>query len=544
MKRHRRKQGAWWRLLPATAVLCVAYPAHAQLVPDLRGDVEENILGLPSTAPSPDGLTETTTTSAPTTASGSEPLAPATLGARTEGPDLSAQLSGPTLVDVSGADEEGEDEALITGSVDPLAEDRRFGRAEAVQPAGPVQARNATGEEAPYAPLGLRVGTFDVNVTLDIGVTHLRTTSTFEDPGPPAILRETESEGSFGEAALSLTASSDWSRHALELGFDGRLPFQISGDEDQEPSVSTDALLRLDIDRDTFLTASGRYSYTQTDPSSAAVEDAIDPIRFPGVGTANEPVVQTFSGALALQRQAGPVSATAEVNALRQTVGAARLSTGAAVSQDDLNFTRYGGRLRGGYSISPVLTPFVEVEASQRVMDERPDSAGLDRNATLYALRLGTAFDRGEKLSGEVAVGYVWEDIADASLADIGGLSVSADVSWSPRRETDIGFGIATATTTSSDADTSGALVYAANLGVLHRARANLTLNGEVSLQYEDVVGAGEDTVTAAGFVGATYWFNRFMGLTGRVGHERTFSDDPTEESHTTNAFVGLRLQR
>lgn len=520
-------------------------PAHAQLVPDLRGDVEENVLGLPravsaqTSQPADGEFTGSPPAASPASAIGAGPS--------DDRGDLSTQLSGPTLP--AGPDEEAGDEdavgALITGAIDQLeADDRRFGRAEPVGPAGPAQARPAAADEAPYAPLGLRVGTFDVTATLDLGVTHLRTVSTFQEPGPPAALRESATESSLGEAALSLQVSSDWARHALELGLEGRLPFLISGDDEQEPSISADVALRLDIDRETTLTASGGYAFTQDDPGSAAVAEAIDPIRFPGVGTANEPVVQTLNGALTLSRQAGAFRTLAEVTALRQTVGDARLSTGQTISQDDLNYTRYGGRLRGGYSISPVLTPFVEVELSQRVMDERPDSSGRDRNALRYALRLGTAFDRGEKLSGEVAIGYVREDIADAALADIAGLSVSADVTWSPRRQTDIGFGLATATTTSSAADTSGALVYAANLGVLHRARANLELNGEVSLQYQDEIGPGEDTITAAGFVGATYWFNRFMGLTGRVGHERTFSDDPTERSRTSNAFVGLRLQR
>lgn len=546
---------AWGRrcaVCAAAGLAVVAFPAlaPAQLVPILRGDVEENVLGLPSGRPGRAGETAPAGT-APAQTTGAatglpDPGRDAAAGAA--GTDLSTQLSGPSLFDDDEAAADGDADAigaLITGSVDPFEEDEPdFGRVEAVAPAGPVQARAVSDETAPYAPLGLRVGTFDVTTTLDLGATYLRTTTAFNDPGPPAGVRETTSEGTFGEAALSVRAGSDWARHALDLGFDGRLPFRISGDEDQSASFGADAALRLDIDRDTVLTASGGYSYTQDDPGSAAVFEAIDPIRFPGVGTANEPVVQTFDGALTLSRQAGNLRGLAEINGLRQTVGDARLSNGTTIPQDDLDYTRYGGRLRGGYAISPVLTPFVEVEVSRRVMDERPDTSGLDRNALRYALRLGTAFDRGEKLSGEVAIGYVREDIADAALADIAGLSVNADLRWSPRRETDVRFGLATVTTTSSAADTSGSLIYAANLGVQHRARANLELNGEVSVQYEDVVGPDEDTVTAAGLVGATYWFNRFMGLTGRVGHERTFSDDPAEETRSSNVFVGVRLQR
>lgn len=521
MERHRHGHKAWWRGCATAACLLATSPAYAQFVPDLRGGVAQNVPGLPGASASMD------------TGGAAGAVSPA--------PDLSDQLSGPVPDgdDVAGADLIGD---LITGSIDPPAEDADpIGRVTRV---APVEGGGGVADPAPYAPLGLRLGTFDVTATLDLGMTYLRTDSTFKAPGPPASLGSARTDGAFGEAVLSVDAVSDWARHGLELGFDGRLPFRVSGSGDREPSFSTDAALRLNVDRNTQLTASGSYDHRRADPGSAAVAEALDPVRFRGVGTASEPVVRTVSGALTVQRRVGRLAATAEVNALRQTVGEALLSTGATVSQDDLNFMRYGVRLRGGYSASPVLAPFVEVEASHRRMDQRPDSRGSDRNAMRYALRLGAAFDRGEKLSGEVAVGYVHEDIADASLADIGGLSVRADVTWSPRRETDVDFGFVTATTNSSQAATSGALVHVATLGLTHRARANLTFDGRASLRYEDVVGPGEDTVTAAGLLGATWWFNRFMGLTGRIGHERTFSDDPTQQTRTSSAFMGIRLQR
>jgi hypothetical protein len=516
--------------------------AHAQLVPDLRGEVEENVLGIPrpGTATSPEAADVT--------------AAPAALpGARPGASVLDGQPAAVTFDNAEpfdADDDTGDDAdavgALIENAEEPDPDDpARFGRTEAVGSIGPLATGTGSVDEDPFAPLGLRLGTFTVFTTLDLGVSHTRTRSTFANVGAtPQTYGTADTQGTFGEAALTLRGTSDWSRHAVDFGFSGRLPVRVSGEADTEPEARADAALRMDIDRETQLNLSAAYAYRKDDPGSAAVAIATDPLLFPGLGTTDDPVTQTFSGAVGLQRQAGPFSALAEINGERQVHDSATLTDGTVVSQDDLDYVRYGGRLRGGYSVSPLLTPFAEIEYSQRVMDVRPDPAGIDRNAARYALRLGTAFDGGEKLSGEIALGYVWEDLADAALADIGGLSVVGSLNWSPRRQTNVSAGIGTTTTTSGAADVSGALVYAANLGVTHRARADLELNGALNIEYDDVTGAAEDEITVGGTVGATWWFNRFVGLTGRIGHERTYSDDPTEETGTTNAFVGVRLQR
>lgn len=531
-----------WRAAAALALAGSLVPAtaHAQLVPDLRGEVEENVLRIPQAgvvAPSEANRTELAPVAVPSTR-----------------PPPSEPDEGPTVITFDDTDplDAAEDadtdsiDALIAASGAPDPDDpARFGRVEATGSVGPLARGTGSADENPFAPLGLRLGTFTVFTTLDLGVSHTRSQSTFENTGTtPLTYGTADSQGTFGEAALTLRGTSDWSRHALDWGFSGRLPVRLSGEAETEPTAQANAALRVDIDRETQLNLSGAYAYRKDDPGSAAVAIATDPLLFPGLGTVNDPVTQTISGAAGLQRQAGPFSALAEINGERQVHGDATLTDGRTVSQDDLDYTRYGARLRGGYSISPVLTPFAEIEYSRRVMDVRPDPAGIDRNAVRYALRLGTAFDRGEKLSGEIALGYVHEDIADATLGDIGGLSVAGALNWSPRRETDVSAGLSTSTTTSGSAGVSGALVYAANLGITHRARADLELNGGLNVEYDDVVGAAEDEITVGGTLGATWWFNRFAGLTGRVSHERTFSDDPAEESSSTNAFVGVRLQR
>ena len=176
-------------------------------------------------------------------------------------------------------------------------------------------------------------------------------------------------------------------------------------------------------------------------------------------------------------------------------------------------------------------------------MDMTPDSGGVDRNAKLYELRAGTGIDFGEKLNGEISAGYVREDIDDAILEDIGGLALDAVLNWSPRRETDVLLVLSTATEPSQEPGESGAVIYAADLAVTHRVRANLTANAILGVDFRESRG-GPDETTFNAQIGTTYWFNRFTGLTARVRHEQTQGLDNLDEDRTTSVFVGLRLQR
>ena len=509
----------------------------------LRGTVDQQILVPQNNAAS--GAASTLVTQGQSGGSPALPVPGSRPGANAadeEGPDLSVQLSPPEDV------EEDEVGGLITGTIgaipEPEPDEEESLRTLRTEPVGALASGPGEPEEAPFAPVGLRIGTFDLTTSLDLGIGGSTTRAVSEDPGPPVSYAEQRSSGTLTEAGLVLLATSDWSRHALELGLEARYPFVVGGTSDDTPTIDATAELRLDLLSDTTLTATLGYSYATDNPSSQAVVDALDPVLFPDLAADGESAVHGLAGSLALARTAGPFIGQIEGSAGRQLHAAAKLTDGTSIAQDDLDFTRYGLRLRAGYQVSPVLTPFVEGEVSRRVMDETPDSGGFDRNATGYALRAGTAFDFGPKLNGELAVGYAAEDISDAALADIAGLSVSGEVNWSPRRGTDVALALSSAIAPgTSDAD-SGSVTYGADVAVTHRARADLELTASAGVEYEDVTGGSADALTAKAGLGATWWMNRYLGLTSRVLYERTFSSDPADETDSASAFLGLRLQR
>ncbi|MEM1378450.1 MAG: outer membrane beta-barrel protein, partial [Pseudomonadota bacterium] len=320
------------------------------------------------------------------------------------------------------------------------------------------------------------------------------------------------------------------------------VPIGIDGGDADPISADFSAELIRALSAEQNVSATLSYTFENEDPISAAVDNSIS--LTPGQTVLNQPSTQTLSGTIGYQRPIGPVVIDATLGASRTLLGDVTFDDGSTVSQSDLNSTSFTAGLRAGLDTGAVLTPFVEAEASLRRLDEALDVNGVDRNARQLALRGGFAWDTGEKFSGELGVGYLFEDVSDASLDDLAGLSLAAELAWSPRRTLDFGLALATETRPTGLQNSAGSIVYSADITAAYQARANLELSGALGIEHENGFGEQTDATSVSGQVGATYWFNRFAGVTGRVGYDRTFSSDEVRQSDELSVFMGLRLQR
>ena len=121
------------------------------------------------------------------------------------------------------------------------------------------------------------------------------------------------------------------------------------------------------------------------------------------VGTLSQPLRQTIDGSLGIEKELGKARFAITGAVERDLYGDAKLSSGGTVSQKDRDSTLYTATLRGGYEISPAITPFAELEVGRRVYDLRFDSTAdhYERSANRLGARAGLALDLGEKLNGE-----------------------------------------------------------------------------------------------------------------------------------------------
>jgi hypothetical protein len=393
------------------------------------------------------------------------------------------------------------------------------GRAEAIEGA------DIEPEDNPYAPLGLRVGTFNVTTTLEQGMTW--TSNANYSPTPePAVLSET---------ALRLNAASDWSRHSAVINAFGVYRKSVDGEEVTDPSLGFDATLNLDIKED--LRAVARLGY------DLRPESADSPVDLPAA-VVSRPLRHELTGSLGVEKGVGKFRFAATGAVERLGYDDAKLNNGTTLSQEERNSTLFTGTLRTGYQISPALTPFVELEIGRRNYDIAVDSNGFARSSDRYGARAGTEIDLGEKLVGEVSVGWINEQFDDAALSDISGLTAEGDLTWSPERGTDVNFNASTTVEGTTTAGDSGSILYSGTVALRRELRSNLTLNASLGASWREYSSSTDRDLTLRAETSLTWWLNRYAGITGRYRYEGLNSTLANRDTTTNSVYLGLTLQR
>lgn len=431
------------------------------------------------------------------------------------------QTAAERLTAEEEAEEERTEGTVRVDTVDSetdLTVDSGAERAEA------IEGLDREPEENPYAPLGLRLGTFTVMPTVETGLTA--TSNADSSPnGGSAILSET---------ILRLSGVSDWSRHSAAFEAYGSLRESISGQSLDEKEFGIKGSTVIELGNEFRALAGAAYVIKPESASSPVIIE----------GTVSRPIRQTLTGNLGLQKDVGKLRLGIDGNVERDWYGDAKLSTGETLSQRERNSTLATLNLRTGYEISPALTPFVELEVGRRFYDEKQDASGFERSANRLGARAGVEVDLGEKLSGEFSVGWLREKLDDDRLTPISGLTLDGNIQWSPQRGTNVtllGSTIVEGTTTAGE---SGSVLHSGRLNVERELRANLTGNVALGAAYRDYAGSdGHDTILSAE-AGATYWFNRYVGMVSRARYEQLKSNLPDRDSETASVFLGLKLQR
>lgn len=406
-----------------------------------------------------------------------------------------------------------------TDSVDPVERADNADRVEAIQNIDPVRP-----EDSPFAPLGIRVGTFILRPSIEQGITTT-SNANYSIDGQEAVLSET---------TLRLNAISDWTHNSATLDAYGTFRESLSGYDISELRAGGLATLNLDLTEE--LRARATLGYERA-PETAASPVVIE-------GTIEDPIRQTFTASLGLDKDVGKARFGITGRLEHDAYGDADLSTGEVLSQEDRNSTLATITLRGGYEISPTLTPFVEVEGGHRFYQEEVDASGYRRSSDRVGARGGVAIDVSEKLTGELSAGWIREEFEDDRLEPIEGPTLAALVSWSPERGTQIDLTAQTIVEGTTTAGESGSILHSGRLSVEREIRSNLTANAAIGAGYRDYSGSDENDVLFNAELGATWWLNRYAGLTGRLRYESLSSSVEGRGYDAKSAFLGLTVQR
>ena len=418
---------------------------------------------------------------------------------------------------------------IVTGAVPPVpGTNSRAARTLAVDTSDPESgfiAGNAirrTLEGDPYAPLGIRVGRFVWYPS--VGVSSGYTTNSSATAGG--------SGAGFAIVAPELLIRSDWARHAATLAFRGSYETFTDNSPD-DPAAEVEATGRIDFaDRWTGDLRS-YYRYGR--------EGASDPNSPAGVDRPAD--TNAFGGAAALNGALGRNVFTLEGTLDRSLYGSTTAG-GAPVDQGDRDNTLYGARLRLGYPLSGAVTPFVEGLVTRRQYDDTVDDNGLRRSSTGEGVRIGLALDRGPVTTGEIAFGYRREDFDDAALRALSAFTVDGSLVWSPTELTTVTTRLATTIDPSTDAASSGSIIYDGSVDLAYAFRRNATANLTAGVKNQRFEGTGRDDWTYTVGVGTVWKVNRGLELAAGYVHEWLESSVAANDYTADTIRFDLRFRR
>lgn len=367
-------------------------------------------------------------------------------------------------------------------------------------------------QDDPYAPLGLRAGSFTVTPSIEIRGGH-----TASDPGE---------DSDFLRLQPDVAVISDWSRHELR----GRVSARHE-ESSSEPSSDTrfDASLglRIDINRDTvarFDVAYARDRVNPTDPDLPAT-------------ALEETSVDEVSLVTALSRRFGRVLATVTGTITDFAYGETRVAGGGApVDGSEQDYREYAGALRLDYEITGRLGVFGEAGINTRDYATDVSSGGLRLGSDGVSVLAGVTLGGGGKLSGEAGIGYQRQSPDEPSYDPIDALLVRGALIWEATALTTVTLTAESEIDESVSSADGGFAAYSLRAGIAHALRRNVIVTAGIGLDIDD------SSNTFSLEAGGEYRLNRMMALLADITHEHASGDGASGDE--TTVTVGLRLQR
>jgi hypothetical protein len=346
--------------------------------------------------------------------------------------------------------------------------------------------------------------------------------------------------------APEFLAVSDWERHALVAdlrgsftGYAGSLPATIDGGINSAPTnVDRPDFIghvdgRLDVSRDTDVTAQARLRVATDNPGSPNVQ----------AGLARYPLATTVGGTLGFDQRFNRLQVSAGATVDRTSYQNSTLTDGEVTSNDDRNFNQYGGVGRISYDLTPGVKPFAEIEGDSRVHDLRFDRSGFQRDSSGGYAKAGTSFEFSRLLIGEASIGYAARSYIDPRLNRLEGLLTSASLVWTATPLTTAKFFSDTQIAETTLASTSGVLVHTYSFEVDHDFRRWLTAIGRFTYGTYDYQGDNRTDKTYSLEGNLIYKLTRGLWIKGTLRHDILESNVPLSSSNATVVMLGVRAQ-
>ncbi len=387
-----------------------------------------------------------------------------------------------------------------------------------------IPVRKKPVDEDPFGPVGFHAGAFLVKPSVEISEGY--------DSNP---FRVQSGPGSaFTEMKGALSATSEWSRHEMQLDLRGSYTAYSNVDHVNRPDA--EAILRGKID----VTKDIRIEYTERAALSTQAPGQPDAV----TGAKELPYIYTLGSSAGLVKEFNRLDLGVYGEVSRNIYENADLISGGTLDLSDFTYNDYTVRLRGSYEMTPGMKPFVEVGADTRVFDHDVNSFGLRQGSNGYKAEAGVIFDRPDLIKGQFGLGYIARSYDDPTLPNISGLLIDSSLVWKPSALTQVKLDVSSTINESVTTGAAGIFTRQGKLTVDHWFRR--WLMGSIFAGYAQDQYRGTDRVDDRWAYGAalTYSLNRTLALRGELRHEELTSNAPGQDYKADVVMLGLRLQR
>lgn len=334
-----------------------------------------------------------------------------------------------------------------------------------------------------------------------------------------------------GTAELSL--ASTWARHALN--FFGEVShneyLDVSSETHTDFTLSADG--RVDVQRGTAFGGSAAYrSLTEPRTSSSSPGASVEPIDYE----------RTDLGAF-IGHERGRVRLGARTGWRQLNFKDGLTAGGAVIDQDFRDRDIWTLTLRSDVAMSPDTALFVEGTYNDRSYRLKPPAVGTLRDSDGYEILVGANFDLTNLIRGEVGVGYMRQSFDNPALPRLKGFGARAGVEWFLTQLTTVSFNAARTAEDSVFAGSSGYVATQIDAGVDHELLRNLIFSVDLAYADDNYKGIDRSDERLSGTLGATYFMNRNIGVTGSYTHLKQNSSGAAAGADYNVNRIGLSVR-
>ena len=327
-----------------------------------------------------------------------------------------------------------------------------------------------------------------------------------------------------------ITIRSNWRRHELNFGVRTDIGRYKSFDNENYEDASVVLNGRLDFRRFEFAFGGLRFAQRHEDRGSPDDAGGIRPTKLWG-----------YEGVVGYQRRFNRV--TARVQGLyryidyRDTV----VLGGGIIDNDDRDRHEFTGTARVAVRLSPRFQVFGEGNYYYVNYANALDNALLDRDNMGFGANGGVIIELGNKLFGEVFVGFRRQTYDDALLSTNSGVNGGLTLTWNPTGLTTVKGAVIRTIEQTTIVGASGFFSSQGRISVDHELRRNIILAAFTSFQLDDYQGINrEDKWIRAGLQGK-FLHNRYFRTT--LGYEYTHRQSNIGNQTFTRHLVILSVK-